>query len=33
MDTHPNTHLEFLLTTLENLNDAILVVDHAGTVL
>lgn len=33
MDTHPNTHLEFLLTTLDNLNDAILVVDHAGTVL
>ena len=33
MDTQPNTHLEFLLTTLDNLNDAILVVDHAGTVL
>lgn len=33
MDTHSNTHLEFLLTTLDNLNDAILVVDHAGTVL
>ena len=33
MDIHPNTHLEFLLTTLDNLNDAILVVDHSGTVL
>lgn len=33
MDTQPNTHFEFLLTTLDNLNDAILVVDHAGTVL
>ncbi|HPD87172.1 MAG TPA: PAS domain S-box protein, partial [Proteiniphilum sp.] len=33
MDTHTNTHLEFLLTTLDNLNDAILVVDQAGKVL
>lgn len=33
MDIHPNSHLEFLLTTLDNLNDAILVVDHSGRVL
>ena len=33
MDIDPNTHLEFLLTTLDNLNDAILVVDNTGKVL
>jgi len=33
MEIHPNTHLDFLLTTLDNLNDAILVVDHTGKVL
>lgn len=33
MDIDPNSHLDFLLTTLDNLNDAILVVDQAGKVL
>ncbi len=33
MDTHSNTHLDFLLTTLDNLNDAILVADPTGKVL
>ena len=33
MDIDPNSHLEFLLTTLDNLNDTILVVDQAGKVL
>lgn len=33
MDTKSKTQLEFLLATLDNLNDAILVVDQAGKVL
>ena len=33
MDVESKTHLEFLLTTLDNLNDAILVLDQEGKVL